>query len=39
MPSTVNPSLLEDLVIANHILVNQGVLFSRWLPLCEWGIK
>ncbi len=26
MPSTVNPSLLEDLVIANHILVNQGVL-------------
>ncbi len=26
MPLTVNPTLIEDLVVANHILVNEGVL-------------
>ncbi len=26
MPQTANPALIEDLVIANHILVNEGVL-------------
>lgn len=26
MPNTANPALIDDLVIANHILVNEGVL-------------
>jgi ribulose-5-phosphate 4-epimerase/fuculose-1-phosphate aldolase len=26
MPATANPSLIDDLVVANHILVNEGVL-------------